>query len=121
MEEARSARSPKERIQRGHADVANMEENVALSLCELACMKVIAVVAVLFQRAWLVRCTESAVPAAHPPPFDSNGVCLFFLPSPQNPKKGHYSGTLRSINQVRGCVPLRNIHTRTPQGARCRW
>ena len=45
-----------------------MEEDVALSLCELACMKVVVVVAVLFQRAWLVRCTESALPAAPPPP-----------------------------------------------------
>ena len=31
-----------------------MEEDVALSLCELACMKVVVVVAVLFQRAWVI-------------------------------------------------------------------
>ena len=65
-----------------------MEEDVALSLCELACMKVVVVVAVLFQRAWLVRCTESALPAAPPPrltPMES----LFSPVSPKS-KKGHF-------------------------------
>ena len=78
-----------------------MEEDVALSLCELACMKVVVVVAVLFQRAWLVRCTESALPAAPPPPFDSNGVS-FFSVSPKS-KKGHFGlpRVTRSIYQVR--------------------
>ena len=77
-----------------------MEEDVALSLCELACMKVVVVVAVLFQRAWLVRCTESALPAARPPPpFDSNGVSFFSrLPKIQ---KRNILGYPRSIYQVR--------------------
>ena len=77
-----------------------MEEDVALSLCEFACMKVVVVVAVLFQRAWLVRCTESAVPAAPPPPFDSNGVS-FFSPLPKIQKRvttpGHSGQLIRSV------------------------
>ena len=76
-----------------------MEEDVALSLCELACMKVVVVVAVLFQRAWLVRCTESALPAARPPPpFDSNGVS-FFSRLPKIQKRTFW--VTRSIYQVR--------------------
>ena len=80
-----------------------MEEDVALSLCELACMKVVVVVAVLFQRAWLVRCTESAVPAAHPPPFDSNGVSFFSrLPKIQKRTFWGHSVNLSGLC----CVPL---------------
>ena len=75
-----------------------MEEDVALSLCELACMKVVVVVAVLFQGAWLVRCTESALPAAPPPPFDSNGVS-FFSRLPKIQKRTFWD--TRSIYQVR--------------------
>ena len=81
------------------AGVFLMEEDVALSLCELACMKVVVVVAVLFQRAWLVRCTESALPAARPPPpFDSNGVS-FFSRLPKIQKRTFWD--TRSIYQVR--------------------
>ena len=80
-----------------------MEEDVALSLCELACMKVVVVVAVLFQRAWLVRCTESALPAAPPPPFDSNGVSFFSrLPKIQ---KRNILGTLGQFIRSVLCPP----------------
>ena len=74
-----------------------MEEDVALSLCELACMKVVVVVAVLFQRAWLVRCTESALPAAPPPrltPMES----LFSPVSPKS-KKGHFDSFRNTSGQ----------------------
>ena len=80
-----------------------MEDDVALSLCELACMKVVVVVAVLFQRAWLVRCTESALPAAPPPrltPMES----LFSPVSPKS-KKGHFE-TLPVNLSGPCCVPL---------------
>ena len=81
-----------------------MEEDVALSLCELACMKVVVVVAVLFQRAWLVRCTESALPAARPPPpFDSNGVS-FFSRLPKIQKKSFWGHSVNLSGLC--CVPL---------------
>ena len=81
-----------------------MEDDVALSLCEFACMKVVVVVAVLFQRAWLVRCTESALPAARPPPpFDSNGVSFFSrLPKIQ---KRNILGTLGQFIRSVLCPP----------------
>ena len=77
-----------------------MEEDVALSLCELACMKVVVVVAVLFQRAWLVRCTESALPAARPPPFDSNGVVSFFSRLPKIQKRTFWDTSGQFIRSV---------------------
>ena len=91
-----------------------MEEDVALSLCELACMKVVVVVAVLFQRAWLVRCTESALPAARPPPppFDSNGDKSLFSPLlsslPKSQKRTFWDilGTLPVNLSGPCCVPL---------------
>ena len=81
-----------------------MEEDVALSLCEFACMKVVVVVAVLFQGAWLVRCTESALPAAPPPPFDSNGVVSFFSRLPKIQKRNILGYPVNLSGPC--CVPL---------------
>ena len=81
-----------------------MEEDVALSLCELARMKVVVVVAVLFQGAWLVRCTESALPAARPPPRLTPMESLFSPVSPKS-KKSHFGNTSGQFIRSVLCPP----------------
>ena len=80
-----------------------MEEDVALSLCELACMKVVVVVAVLFQgHGWCgaprVRSRRRAPPRLTP--MES----LFSPVSPKS-KKGHFGGILGQFIRSVLCPP----------------